>query len=141
MNYLLVFIQFAGILFFIFTGPSIPASVPVFVLQAIAFVLGVWAIVAMKLHTLTVLPSVKQGGKLCSSGPYRILRHPMYTAVLLFLLALLINQYSMSRAVVFAVVFVDLMFKMQVEEKILLFHYPNYKKYMQGTYRLIPFVY
>lgn len=141
MNYLLVFIQFAGILFFIFTGQSVPASIPVFMLQAIAFVLGVWAIVAMKLHTLSVLPRVKEGGKLCTSGPYRILRHPMYTAVLLFLLALLINQYSMSRAVVFAVVFVDLMFKMQVEEKILLAHYNDYKAYMERTKRIVPFVY
>jgi len=141
LQYLLVFVQFAGIFYFALTGKVVPENTFVLIFEVISFVLGFWAIIAMKLHTLSVLPSVKQGGQLCTSGPYRILRHPMYTAVLLLLFALLLNDYTVIRLVVFIIVFIDLVFKMNIEEKILIAHYSDYKNYMTKTKRIIPFLY
>jgi len=141
LHYLLVTIQFAGIIYFALSGKVYPQNNFVFVLETLSVVLGIWAILAMKLHTLTVLPSVKAGGQLCTSGPYRLIRHPMYTAVLLLLFALLLNNYSTTRLIVFLIVLVDLIVKMNVEEKILTAHYEGYKDYMKGTKRIIPFVY
>ncbi len=141
IHYLLVAIQFAGIAFFVLTGNSYPQNGIVLVLEIVSVVVGLWAILAMKLHTVTVLPSVKKGGQLCTSGPYRVIRHPMYTAVLLLLLAFLLNNYSHTGLVVFVVVLVDLIVKMNVEEKILIAHYTNYKDYMIGTKRIVPFLY
>jgi len=141
LHYLLVTIQFAGIIYFALSGKVYPQNNFVFVLETLSVVLGIWAILAMKLHTLTVLPSVKAGGQLCTSGPYRLIRHPMYTAVLLLLFALLLNNYSTTRLIVFLIVLVDLIVKMNVEEKILTAHYEGYKDYMIGTKRIIPFVY
>lgn len=141
LQYILVTVQFAGILYFALSGRVIPGNVFVFVLETVSFSLGIWAVVVMKLHTLTVLPSVKAGGQLCTSGPYRLIRHPMYTAVLLLLFALLLNDYTTVRLIVFLIVFIDLIVKMNVEEKILTAHYEGYKDYMKGTKRIIPFVY
>ncbi len=140
-HYLLVAIQFAGIAFFVITGDSYPQNGVVLAIEIVSVVVGVWAILAMKLHTVTVLPSVKKGGQLCTSGPYRVLRHPMYTAVLLLLLAFLLNNYSHLGLVVFVIVLVDLIVKMNVEEKILLSHYSDYINYMSKTKRIIPFLY
>jgi protein-S-isoprenylcysteine O-methyltransferase Ste14 len=141
LHYLLVFVQLAGILYFALSGTVFPQNSLILTLEAISVVLGFWAIIVMKLHTLSVLPSVKQGGQLCTSGPYRILRHPMYTAVLLLLFALLLNDYTVIRLVVFLIVFIDLIVKMNVEEKILIAHYSDYKNYMTKTKRIIPFLY
>ena len=141
LHYLLVAIQFIGIFYFIFTGSVFPENIYVLIIEAIALLIGVWAVLAMKLHTVTVLPSVKQGGQLCTTGPYRVIRHPMYTAVLLLLLGLLFNNYSHTGLVVFFIVLVDLIVKMNVEEKILLAHYTDYKNYMTKTKRIIPFLY
>ncbi len=141
LHYFLVIIQFAGILYFALTGNVFPENSLVFLFELSSVVIGLWAIVSMKLHTLTILPSVKQGGRLCVSGPYRVIRHPMYTAVLLLLLGLLINNYSYIGLIVFLVVFVDLIVKMNVEEKILLAHYDEYKAYMLRTKRIVPFLY
>lgn len=140
-HYLLVLIQFAGIFYFIVTGTLYPTSSIVFGLELLALFIGLWAIVSMKLHTLTVLPSVKKGGRLCTSGPYRLIRHPMYTAVILFLLGLLVNEYTPVGLLVFVVVLVDLLVKINVEEKLLLAHYAEYKVYMKRTKRILPFVY
>ncbi len=61
----------------------------------------------------------------------------MSIAVLVLLVALLINDYSFVRLFVFAIVLI----KLHVEEKILIAHYADYKDYMVGTKRIIPFVY
>jgi len=141
LHYLLVAIQFIGIFYFIFTGSVFPENIYVLIIEIIATLIGVWAVLAMKLHTVTVLPSVKQGGQLCTTGPYRVIRHPMYTAVLLLLLGMMLNNYSHTGLAVFFIVLVDLIVKMNVEEKILLAHYTDYKNYMTKTKRIIPFLY
>ncbi len=71
LHYLLVIIQFAGILYFALTGNVFPENILVFLFELSSVVIGLWAIVSMKLHTLTILPSVKQGGRLCVSGRLR----------------------------------------------------------------------
>ena len=141
LQYILVTIQFAGIFYFAVSGTLYPQNFLVLILALVSVVVGLWAILAMKLHTLSVLPSVKHGGQLCTSGPYRILRHPMYTSVLLLLFALLLNKYDTFRLVVFIIVIIDLILKMNVEEKILLAHYSDYKSYMINSKRIIPFLY
>ncbi len=140
-HYLLVFIQFAGIGFFAVTGTIYPVNNLVLLLQLISVLTGVWAILAMRLDTITFMPSVRRGGQLCTSGPYRLIRHPMYTAVLLLLLAFLLNDYSHIGLVIFLIVLVNLLVKMKVEEKILMAHYTEYKEYMRKTKRIVPFVY
>lgn len=141
LHLILVAIQFGGIAFFVVTGTVYPQTHAVLLLEIVAVALGAWAIVAMKLHTLTILPSVRQGGQLCTTGPYRVVRHPMYTAVLLLLSAFLINTYSHTGLAVLLLVLADLLLKMKVEEKILIAHYPEYAGYMKNTKRLIPFLY
>ena len=140
-QYFLVAIQFLGIFYFILSGSTSPKNLLIFAVEMLSIVIVVWAVISMKLHTLTVLPAVKKGGKLCTSGPYRVIRHPMYTAVLLLLLGLLLNNYSHTGLVVFFIVLVDLIVKMNVEEKILLAHYADYKSYMNLTKRIVPFLY
>lgn len=141
LHYILVAIQFAGIFYFAITGNIYPHSIFVFGVELLSLILVIWAILAMKLHTVTVFPSVRKGAQLCTSGPYRIIRHPMYTSVLLLLLGMLLNNYSTSGLIVFLIVLVDLIVKMNVEEKILVAHYADYKDYMIGTKRIFPFVY
>ena len=141
LHYLLVIIQFAGIIYFALSGKVYPQNTFVLIFEAVSMLLGIWAILVMKLHTLTVLPSVKAGGQLCTSGPFRLIRHPMYTAVILLLFALLLNDYSTTRLIVFLIVLIDLIVKMNVEEKILTAHYEGYKDYMIGTKRIIPYIY
>lgn len=123
------------------TGPIVPGN-PVFLVGAVAGVLLViWSLWTMRLSNLNVMPDLKANSILVTSGPYRLIRHPMYAAVLLITLALVLNHLTLLRVGYWLVLVIDLHLKFMYEEKLLLEKYPQYSDYKQRTKRLIPFIY
>ena len=141
LHLLLVGLQFGGIFFFVFTGKVYPQSWLVALLLSISLFVGLWAILSMNSQTLTVLPDARPNATLITTGPYRWIRHPMYTAVLLLLTALLLNEFSFVRMLVLAVVAVALILKINIKEKILLAKYLEYSDYMKTTRKIIPYLF
>ena len=90
---------------------------------------------------LTPLPYPKDGAELVQTGPYALVRHPMYCGG--FGLALgwaLFVQGWLTLGYV-AVLFVFLDAKSRREERWLSERYPAYASYQQRVRKLIPFVY
>lgn len=103
--------------------------------------LGLWALRANRPGNFNIRPEPKAQGLLVQSGPYRWVRHPMYSAVLL--LAAGASAWLMT--LVGLVLWVDLLgvllAKAYLEEKWLLLRYTEYAKYRQQTWRLVPWIY
>jgi protein-S-isoprenylcysteine O-methyltransferase Ste14 len=82
-----------------------------------------------------------RGQKVITTGPYRIVRHPMYTGglLLLFFAPLALGSYW---ALLFSVLlFVVIVFRLLYEEKFLIKNLPGYKEYCGKTrYRLVPLI-
>jgi len=85
--------------------------------------------------------TVKEGHVLIRSGPYRILRHPIYSGLLLALIgtAAAIDEIRGGLAVVCAVV--GFVRKIRVEEQQMLETFVEYDAYRRETAALIPFLY
>jgi protein-S-isoprenylcysteine O-methyltransferase Ste14 len=84
---------------------------------------------------------VEVGQKVISAGPYRLVRHPMYSALLLILVATPLALGSYIAFPVFALLVPLLAFRAVNEEKLLRQQLPGYADYCQRTrFRLIPFV-
>ncbi len=84
---------------------------------------------------------VEQGQTVITTGPYRLVRHPMYAfCILMFVFALLaLGSYvSLPALVLFAPIFV---LRILNEEKVLGAELPGYTEYSEKTrYRLVPLV-
>jgi len=130
----------------ILVGPSWPDSVdgPLRVVGAACALAG-GALVVVAARTLgrsfTPYPRPATGGRLVESGPYRYVRHPVYSAGALFCVGIAL-AYSPLALVPVAVLAILWGLKVSVEERFLRAAYDGYERYATRTrYRLVPFVY
>jgi protein-S-isoprenylcysteine O-methyltransferase Ste14 len=84
---------------------------------------------------------VKEGQFVVTTGPYAVVRHPMYAGSLLMIFFMPIALGSWV-GLVFAVLFALLVIvRLLDEEKFLIKNLPGYREYIQKTrFRLVPYV-
>jgi protein-S-isoprenylcysteine O-methyltransferase Ste14 len=84
---------------------------------------------------------LKEGHELVESGPYRFVRHPIYTGLLTMLLATAVEMGEVIGFVGFGLVCIALYGKLLREERLMTTHFPDaYPAYRDRTKRIIPFV-
>jgi protein-S-isoprenylcysteine O-methyltransferase Ste14 len=83
----------------------------------------------------------KQDHELIQTGPYAIVRHPIYTGMLGMALGTAIDYGRASGFVVFALLCVGAWLKSRQEERLMADHFPDaYRHYKDRVHALIPFV-
>jgi protein-S-isoprenylcysteine O-methyltransferase Ste14 len=80
-------------------------------------------------------------GPLVTSGPYRYMRNPIYTAIWLFTWAGVAAHLSIITALLAAVIAAALATRVACEEVFLRAHFRQYPEYASRTARFIPFVF
>jgi protein-S-isoprenylcysteine O-methyltransferase Ste14 len=100
----------------------------------------IWGMRALG-NSLTPLPYPKDTGVLVESGPYHVVRHPIYSGLILasFGVALLVHGWL---TVCFALLlFILLDVKSRREEEWLIGKYQGYADYRKRVRKLLPFLY
>ena len=138
---LFVFFQFASLFIIMFSGPITAHNDLLISLQVAAVLLGIWAVVIMRIGNFNIVPIPVKNGVLITSGPYKMIRHPMYTSLLLFVIPELISDFSYLRLWSFSVLLITLLLKLTYEENLLIEKFDGYTIYIHKTKRIIPFVY
>jgi len=85
---------------------------------------------------------VTEAQRVVTTGPYRVLRHPMYSGALLMLIGVPLALGSMWAMLFVIPMIAVLVFRLRDEERFLSVHLPGYPEYCERAhFRLIPWIY
>ena len=144
---LIIFTVFVSIILALSLGYAGVGPLPdwVFYPGIFLMLLGVlvrqWSIAVLgRFFSLTV--RVAEDHRVIDKGPYRLVRHPSYSGVLITFIGLSLAVQSLGALLVLLSVFVvSYGYRMRVEEKALLAELgEDYSNYMKRTKRLIPYI-
>ena len=138
---LLVAAQFALIGWLIWPLTPQVWSLPALALLACAVALGVWTLFHNRPGNFNIRPEPKTSGRLVTGGPYRYLRNPMYSAVLLFAAAEVVAYRDMWKIACWLLLALVLLAKAMLEERGLRALFPGYAAYAKRVRRFIPGVF
>ena len=110
-------------------------------LMLLGVVIRQWAIAVLG-RFFSFHVRVVEDHRVVDKGPYRLVRHPSYTGVLITFIGLSLAVQSLGALLVLQAVFiVSYGYRMKVEEKTLLTELGyNYVNYMKRTKRIIPYL-
>ncbi len=142
---LLVVVQF-GLLLWL-SVMALPAlslsrlSAPCGLLLFLSASLGAWTLLHNQLGNFNIHPEPKASGVLVTTGPYRWMRHPMYSTVLLAAAALACSLGSPKAWLVWSLLFGVLLAKSAIEEHWMQTRHPDYKTYCCQRKRFVPWLF
>ncbi len=109
-------------------------------LSVVGLLTCVWARVALG-RNWSSLVVVKVGHELVQNGPYRFVRHPIYTGMLMMFLANVVLAGRMAGFLGLLALTFSFVLKLKREEAVMLREFPeSYPSYMKRVKRLVPFV-
>jgi protein-S-isoprenylcysteine O-methyltransferase len=109
------------------------------VLCGVAF--AIWARLTLG-ENWSAAPSIQQDHALILRGPYRIVRHPIYTGILIALLGSALQRGLIRNFLGVLVCGVSLWLKIEVEEQFMLQRFGNdYLRYRREVSTLVPFLF
>jgi protein-S-isoprenylcysteine O-methyltransferase Ste14 len=110
-------------------------------LFALGTVLGMWALGHNQVGNFNIRPEVRADAELVTGGPYRYIRHPMYTALLAACGGLVAIDPRPLRLLILAALALVLNAKALREEALLARRFPGYAAYAARNARFLPGVY
>jgi protein-S-isoprenylcysteine O-methyltransferase Ste14 len=117
------------------------ANAAAFALVALATFVGIGALAANRPGNFNIRPELKTDARLITDGIYQWIRHPMYLAVLLAMLAAVVADPRLWRVAAWVGLLLVLLAKARREESLLQQRFPEYAAYSARTRKLVPYVY
>jgi len=129
----------SAVLVLLFRGELLGKGPAGLIAQGAAALLMVWARLTFGMRSFHAGANPTEGG-LVTTGPYRFVRHPIYSAILLFVWAGALSYVSIVSIVARVLATAAIAVRIASEERLLLERYPEYAAYAARTRRVVPFV-
>lgn len=129
----------AGLVVLLRAGALVSPSPLVVATQAAAALIWIWARIAFGRRSFHAAANPTAGG-LVTSGPYRVIRHPIYASAGLFAVAGALAHPSLVALGGVLLLAAGGAIRIAAEESLLRVRYPDYVAYAARTSRVIPFV-
>ena len=129
-----------GLLALIVMRRLLSPSWVVILLQTLGTALMIWARVTFGRRSFHLAANPTEGG-LVTTGPYRFIRHPIYTGVCLLAVGSLGAYPEWRTALAVGSILVGILVRILSEEALVIQRYPEYLQYCARTWRMLPYVF
>lgn len=136
---MLVILQFSFLLTMALVAPGIPSGVAGLVFW-LGLAVGAWSVSVVPPRFLRVHPRPAADAPLVRRGPYRLIRHPMYAALLLAGFGWSLDKHSSVCWICLLLLALVLLLKIRLEEHLLRERFSDYAAYSNETYRILPWI-
>jgi protein-S-isoprenylcysteine O-methyltransferase Ste14 len=136
---LALFILIAALLFLLISGNLLSSSPFVITGQILAIALSIWARKSFKDGQFSI-HAEPVDRPLLKLGPYEYIRHPMYSAALLFVWVSILGHLSSLTIIIGLFVISIILIRIVIEEQFLRAYYANYRDYALKTKRILPYI-
>jgi protein-S-isoprenylcysteine O-methyltransferase Ste14 len=140
LAWILVLLQFLFIGLIVILSPLMNLKLWVILFMLTGIALGLHSIYTIRIGNFNISPHVKPGGKMIAHGPYRFVRHPMYTAILITCWPMVLGHFSYLKLGFVVGLTLVLIVKLHIEEQYLKHAFPAYREYTGTSKKLIPFI-
>jgi len=104
-------------------------------------VISIWARLSLGTNW-SVTVTFREGHELIQRGPYRFVRHPIYTGFLMMIAGTAVVVGTISGLTSLIICFLGTWWKLRKEEALLMKHLPDvYQRYKSHTKALVPFIF
>jgi protein-S-isoprenylcysteine O-methyltransferase Ste14 len=103
----------------------------------IGLVLGVLFYFSLE-SARSVLPAPKETGRLKTTGAYSVIRHPIYSLILVIGVSVVIQHQSMLKIGIWMLLLLVLWVKANFEESLLRSKFPDYSDYANKVGKFVP---
>lgn len=139
-SYTLVILQFLCVIALIAQAHTLFNAIIPLIVFGMGASVGVYAILHNQIHNFNILPEIKQGAQLITTGAYAYVRHPMYFSVLMMMLAFVLSNPTLIAFFTYGILLIVLFLKARKEEHLWLEKSTDYAIYKAKTKYIIPFL-
>jgi protein-S-isoprenylcysteine O-methyltransferase len=123
------------------TPPNALFGIAGLALEVGGIAFAIWARLTLGANWSGMIVTTKQGHELVQTGPYAIVRHPIYTGLLLAVIGTAMARGTLAGYIGVAAVFVAIMIRVDIEEKLMSDRFgETYEAYRRRTRKLVPLV-
>ncbi len=137
---LLVGIQFATIALIMIPKQTIMITSLWWVAIMIATLLALWIFTHNRVGNFNIVPEIRDNAQLVITGPYRFIRHPMYSSLILFMVGVVLWHFSWINVLFLAIMIGAVAMKALREEQLWGAHDSAYEAYKKRTKMIVPFI-
>ena len=140
---ILVFLQFTLIALMIYFSQGLSAFISHSIalsLFVMGLCIGIWALNHNQLGNFNIQPKMKENAQLITTGVYGLIRHPMYTSVIVMMFSVLISTFTTIEIGLFIMLIIVLLLKAHKEESLWIEENKVYQTYKKKTKYFIPYI-
>ena len=118
-----------------------PINLVATVLFGVLLVFRIWSHVVLD-RSYSATLEIRDDHRLVKTGPYKYIRHPIYTGTILSIMCIPVFTSSLSGFLLSLLGIPLIIYRINNEEKMLVEEYGDeYREYQENTWRLFPFLY